>query len=130
MKGFLYGLVAVVALYTGVLYAAPVFMTPGGSATVARPCSHKGINKSDVAATSATTNRSAAMAINQQVMITCDVDVHVVQGPSGATGSTTNGAVLWDHVPYWLLSEEDGQYFAFTKKSGESDGTCYVIECR
>lgn len=128
-------LIAVLCLLCIVLVAhqitaAPVNLPLAGAMNTSRPCSHLGTAKSDVAATSATTNRSAAMAVNTQVYVTCDVDVHMLQGASAVTGNTTTGTVLWDHIPYWFMAETSGQYFAFTKKSGEADGTCYVTECR
>lgn len=131
MRSFILGcFVAMTLLAVSQLVAAPYNLTQNGNATLARPCSHLGRNMATVAATAATTNRSGAIAPGQQLMVTCDVDVHMLQGASGVTGDTTNGTVLWDHVPYWFVSEPSGQYFAFTKKSGESDGSCYVTECR
>jgi hypothetical protein len=112
------------------IVAAPVNLPLSGAMNTSRPCSHKGLAKSDVTSASSTSNRSAAMTANTQVYVTCDVDSQMVQGSSGVTGSATNGVVLWDHTPYWFMAESSGEYFAFTKKSGEADGTCYVVECR
>ncbi len=127
---FIPALFLTVLLLNHFVFATPVNLPLAGAANTSRPCSHFGIAGQTIVSDATTSHRTAtAVTVSAQAMVTCDNDTSMVQGPSGVTGATGQ-VVLWDHVPYWFLSETGGQYFAFTKQPSEADGSCYVIECR
>ncbi len=113
------------------IVAAPLPITPAGAANLTRPCSHRGSPSVEVDSTATPSTDATAVTIGSAFTITCDNKAWMRQGAVGVTGITITGVPLFSaNVPYWFTSEELGQYVGFVKKSGETDGKCYVTECR
>ena len=113
------------------IVAAPLPITPAGAANLTRPCSHRGVPSEEVNSTATPSTAATAVTIGSGFTVTCENKAWMRQGAVGVTGIVTTGVPLFaSNVPYWFTSEELGQYVGFVKKSGETDGKCYVTECR
>jgi hypothetical protein len=111
--------------------ASPPSFTAAGAANLSRPCSHKGVPSEEVNSTGTASTAATAITVGSAFTVTCENKAWMRQGAVGVTGITVTGVPLFSaNVPYWFLSEESGQYVGFIKKSGETDGKCYVTECR
>lgn len=133
MKHFLYTFFALVVMFELIDFvtAAPIALNAAGAGNVSRPCSHKGSPSHEVDSSATPSTDATAVTIGASFMVTCENKSWMRQGAVGVTGATGIGAPLFTaNIPYWFLSEEGGQYVGFVKKSGETDGKCYVTECR
>lgn len=110
---------------------APPALSVGGAANLTRPCSHAGSASVEVDSSATPSTNATAITVNSGFTVTCENKAWMRQGAVGVTGITITGVPLFSsNVPYWFTSETGGQYVGFVKKSGETDGKCYVTECR